>query len=110
MAFTHGRGAFLKTEANLVDLSIQLEASPRVAFVGQVVNWQMRATNNGPGDAQEIEVELQLEFGHELEQLPEQCVSGKGRIMCHLAELVNGQTVILDVSKYPPAKPGALIL
>ena len=98
VAFTHGRGAFLKTEASLVDLSIQLDASPRAAFVDEVVNWQMRATNNGPGDTQEIEVELELEFGHELEQLPDQCVSGKGQITCHLAELVHGQTVSLEVT------------
>ena len=98
MAFTHGRGAFLKTEASQVDLSIQLEASPGTAFVDEVVNWQLRATNNGPGDTQEIEVELELQFGHELEQLPDQCVSGKEQVTCHLGELVSGQTVLLDVT------------
>ena len=98
VAFTHGRGAFLKTEASQVDLSIQLEASSRTAFVDEVVNWQLRATNNGPGDTREIEVELQLHFGHALEQLPDQCVSEKEQITCHLGKLVSGQTVYLDVT------------
>ena len=43
-------------------------------------------------------MELELEFGHELEQLPDQCVSGKVQITCHLAELVHGHPVSLDVT------------
>ncbi len=98
VAFTHGRGAFLKTDADVVDLSVQLDASPRAALVGQAVNWQIRATNNGPRDSGEIYVELNLEFGHELEQIPDQCESQTGLVKCRLTELLKGQTVHLNVT------------
>ena len=98
VAFTHGRGAFLKTKANRVDLAVQLESSPRPVFAGEVVDWEMRATNNGPGDAQEVELVLELDSTLEVEKLPDECVAGKEKITCHLPELESGRTIYLGVS------------
>ena len=98
VAFTHGRGAFLKTPANRVDLAVQLESSPGPAFIGEVVDWEMRATNNGPGDAEEVELTLELDPTLEVEQLPDECVAGKEEITCYLPELESGRTIYLRVS------------
>ena len=98
VAFTHGRGAFLKTQANRVDLAVQLESFPRPAFAGEVVNWEMRAINNGPDDAAEVELVLELDSPLEVEKLPHECVAGKEKITCHVAELESGRTIYLEVS------------
>ena len=101
VAFTHGRGAFLRTEALNTDLSVQLEDMPRSGFTGEILNWDLRATNNGPADGRQIEVTLSFDAEVELQQVPGECVAGSEVITCRLEALGKGQSAGLRMAFLP---------